>query len=81
MAFTDPDTRAAITAVHVVPILAPSVNGNICSKVMIFKPTNGVKVDVVIELDCNNIVRIIPKNMDKYALLFNIRRRIDNTIP
>ena len=51
MAFTDSVTSDAKIAVHVVPIFAPKVNGNICSTVSIDSPTRGVNVDVIIELD------------------------------
>ena len=60
MASWDPDTTEAMKAVQVVPIFAPSVKGNICSSVMISSATSGVKVDVVIELDCTAIVINIP---------------------
>jgi hypothetical protein len=51
MAFDDSVTNEANIAVHVVPMFEPNVNGYICSTVNIDKPTNGVKVDVIIELD------------------------------
>jgi len=43
--------RAAMSAVMVVPILAPIVSGKACSSVMIPAPSSGTRRDVVIELD------------------------------
>ena len=60
----DSVTNEANNAVHVVPRFAPNVKGSICSKLMIDKPTNGVKTDVVIELDWTDIVNNIPNKIE-----------------
>lgn len=52
--------NAAIIPVIVVPIFDPNVNGYIRSRVIIPRPTSGVKVDVNIELLCTSIVNMQP---------------------
>ena len=46
-----PDTMEERRAVTVVPMFAPSVKGNICSRVIMPLPTNGIAMEVVTELD------------------------------
>ena len=58
-----PVASEASIAVTVVPMLAPSVNGNTCSNVRIPAPIRGMISDVVIELLCTNTVITTPKAM------------------
>ena len=61
-------TLAANNPVTVVPILAPKVKGNICSNVITLMAHKGISVEVVILLDCTNIVTSIPIIIEKYLL-------------
>ena len=64
-------TLAASKPVTVVPILAPNVKGNICSSVITLIAQSGTSVDVVILLDCTNIVTRAPITIDRYLLYAN----------
>ena len=56
-------------AVIVVPILAPKVNGSICSSRSTPIPTRGVKAEVVIEEDWTTMVIAAPRMIPKYPLM------------
>ena len=62
------ETKEAMSAVIVVPRLAPKVKGNIDSRGITPIPTNGVKTEVVIEEDCTNMVRRAPMIIETYPL-------------
>ena len=68
IALEDSVTSEAKKAVQVVPMFEPNVSGYICSTVNIDNPTNGVNVDVIIELDCTAIVSSIPTIIVIYGL-------------
>ena len=53
--------KAAINAVIVVPILAPTIYGNILPKCILPVAPNGTIIEVVIELDCIPAVKIVPR--------------------
>ena len=61
--------RAAIRAVTVVPIFAPSVNGKICRSVSTPAPARGTTRDVVIDELWTIIVSKTPKAMALIAVL------------
>eukprot|EP00438_Fugacium_kawagutii_P034277 Skav205206 [mRNA] locus=scaffold376:161529:161774:- [translate_table: standard] len=56
---------AANIEVNVVPMLAPSVIGNILCTGKTPMPTRGVKAEVVTELDCTMMVMTKPSKMAK----------------
>mmetsp|Transcript_12271 Transcript_12271/g.17255 ORF Transcript_12271/g.17255 Transcript_12271/m.17255 type:complete len:251 (+) Transcript_12271:226-978(+) len=63
------ETRAAMTAVKVVPMLAPRVRGYICSSWMTPMPTRGVRVEVVMDEDWTRMVMPVPMTMARYPLM------------
>ena len=72
MAATSADTvpvKVANKAVTVVPILAPSVNGNICLKESTPAPASGTINDVVIDELWTIIVSMIPKPIARITVL------------
>ena len=62
-------TSAARMAVTVVPMLAPSVKGHICSRRKTPIPTRGVRAKVVIEEDRTNMIMAAPKMIARHPLM------------
>ena len=60
---------AAKSAVTVVPIFAPSVNGKICLNVKTPAPAKGTTKEVVIDELCTIIVIMIPNSIALTAVL------------
>lgn len=60
---------AASSAVIVVPIFAPTINGYTCFRFTLEVATNGTIIDVLIELDCQEAVRNNPHPNDLIGLL------------
>ena len=58
-------TVAPMMPVSVVPMFAPSVSGNISSRLIRPTAQSGVSVDVVIELDWTRIVITSPMPMER----------------
>jgi len=60
---------AARSAVIVVPILAPTINGYTCFKLTLEVATSGTISEVAIELDCHDAVSNNPHPNDLSGLL------------